>query len=321
MRGLLHMRTLLLTLAALPLLAAAAPWHGPYKDVTRGLAHPEPVIATPAWHRTGDTLFWAFATGECGQERWGDVDTDAFARANVARAVQQGQRYVVSTGGALGIFTCGSDDGMARFVARYDSPMLAGLDFDIEGAQTPEQIDALVQRLTGLQRQRPALRISFTLATHAGSDADRRSLNATGQQVLQALQRHGLEQAVINLMVMNYGEADARWCVVRQGRCDMGRSAVQAVHNLHRQHGVPMHRIAVTAMPGENDVAGNVFTLTDARRLARAAQRLGLAGVHHWSLDRDQPCPAGEPRVSPACHALPGIAAGRFGRALVAPPP
>jgi chitinase len=315
------MRTLFLALAALPLLAAAAPWTGPYKDVTRGLGSPTPLIATPAWHRNGDTLFWAFATGECGQERWGEFDTDAFARANVAHAVQQGQRYVVSTGGALGIFTCGTDEGLARFVARYDSPMLLGLDFDIEGAQTPEQIDALVQGLAALHRQRPALRITFTLATHAGSDHDRRSLNATGVQVLQAMRRHGLHRAIVNLMVMNYGEADPRWCVVRQGRCDMGRSAVQAVRNLHRLHGVPLHRIAVTAMPGENDVAGNVFTLADARRLAGAAQRLGLAGVHHWSLDRDQPCPVGEPRVSPACHALPGVAPGRFGRALGSLPP
>lgn len=301
---------------ALPAWAAAAPWHGPYKDVTRGIGQPEPAIALPAWQQPGDTLFWAFATGECGQERWGDVDTEAFARVNVARAVLRGQRYVISTGGALGIFSCDSDEGMARFLARYDSPMLAGLDFDIEGAQTPEQIDSLVARAAAVQRQRPALRISFTLATHAGSDRERRSLNATGVLVLQALRRHGLDTAVINLMVMNYGPADARWCVMRQGRCDMGRSALQAVHNLHRQHGVPLPRIAVTAMPGENDVDGNVFSVADARRLAAGARRLGLAGVHHWSIDRDQPCPAGEPRVSPACHALPGVPAGAFGRAL-----
>lgn len=301
---------------SLPLAVAAAPWAGPYKDVTRGLGSPQPVIATPTWHQRHDTLIWAFATGECGQERWGEVDTDAFAAANVAQAVQQGQRYVISTGGALGIFTCGSDEGMARFLARYDSPLLAGLDFDIEGAQTPKQIDALVARLAVVQRQRPGLRLSFTLATHGGSDADRRSLNGTGQRVLQALKSAGLHHAVINLMVMNYGEADPRWCVVREGRCEMGRSALQAARNLHRQYGVPYARIALTAMPGENDVAGNVFTRRDARRLARGARRLGLAGVHHWSIDRDQPCPPGEPRVSPGCHALPDLPPGAFGRAL-----
>lgn len=316
---------LLLGLAAVVVMttAAAAPERGPYKDVTRGIGSPEPTIALPAWHQRGSTVLWAFATGECGSERWGEFDTEAFARAAVAQARQAGQRYIVSTGGALGIFTCGSDEGMARFLARYDSPLLAGLDFDIEGAQTPAQIDALVQRLVVLQRRRPGLRLSFTLATHAGNDTARRSLNDSGRAVLASLAQHGLDGAIINLMVMNYGEPDSRWCVPaapgRGKRCDMGRSALQAVHNLHRGHGVPYARIAVTAMPGENDVAGNVFTLADARLLAREARRLKLAGVHHWSIDRDQPCPAGEPRVSPQCHALPGVAAGRFGAVLARP--
>ncbi|MBI3369826.1 MAG: hypothetical protein HY021_15650, partial [Burkholderiales bacterium] len=88
-------------------------------------------------------LTWAFATGECGQERRDAFDTDAFARLNVADFVRTQIRCLVSTGGEAGVFTCGSDEGMARFVGRYDSPMLAGLDFDIEGKQTPEQVDAL----------------------------------------------------------------------------------------------------------------------------------------------------------------------------------
>lgn len=306
-------------LAATPA-PATAPWTGPYKDVTRTLQQPQQRIGLPAWHRgPRDVLFWAFATGDCSAERWGSaddgIDTARFAQANVAAAVAARQPYVVSTGGALGIFTCSDDAALQAFVERYDSAWLRGLDFDIEGAQTAAQIDSLVAVLARLQVQRPALRISFTLATHASADG--RGLNDTGLQVLQALRRTGLDRrAVINLMVMNYGEADARWCVLRAGRCDMGRSAVQAALNLHRQHGWPLGRIAVTAMPGENDVAGNVFTPADARHLARAARRLGLAGVHHWSIDRDQPCGAGEPRVSPACHALPGVPAGRFGQWL-----
>lgn len=299
-------------------LAAAEVWQGPYKDVTRGLQAHNPVIATTAWSGTDPVISWAFATGECGNERWGDVDTEAFAAANVRRAQELKQRYIVSTGGQLGVFTCNTDAGMERFVARYDSPWLAGLDFDIEGAQTAQQINDLVQRLHTLQQRRPQLRISFTLATHAGSDSARRNLNATGQMVLKAVRRVGLRGAVFNLMVMNYGEADPRWCVVRQGRCDMGLSAVQAVHNVHRHHGLPYAQLAVTAMPGENDVQGNRFTLADASQLARAARQLGLAGLHHWSLDRDQPCAPGEPRVSPRCHALPGVAAGAFQAAFEA---
>lgn len=302
--------------------APARPWSGPYQDVSIGGQLPfesPPWLAAPA---TGRVLLWAFATGECGQERWGTVDTEAFARANVAAAVAAGRDYVVSTGGEAGIFTCDSETGMQRFVERYLSPRLVGLDFDIEGRQTPAQIRALVQRAAWAWQRWPRLRISFTLATHAGSDGSGRGLNATGEAVMQALAESPLATtAVINLMVMNYGPADARWCVPAADtapRCDMARSALQAVRNLHERHRVPMARIAVTAMLGENDVAGNTTPPQALTEIARQARAWGLAGVHHWSVHRDQPCPPGSPRVSPRCHALPGVPAGALGRAVEA---
>lgn len=308
------------TSAAAPGAAGADFVFGPYKDVSIGLDARDPRIVMPAWDRapTRRTLVWAFATGECGGERWApDVDTAAFAARNVADHVRRGVDYIVSTGGAVGIFTCGSDDGMRRFVARYDSARLVGFDFDIEGEQTDAQIASLMQRLRVLQRERPRLRISFTIATHAAGDGSRRSLNATGERVLREIDNAGLENAVLNLMVMNYGKPDASVCVVaRRGGCDMARSALQAARNVHERYGIPYRRIALTAMLGENDVEANVFTAADARRLVRASRRMQLAGVHWWSLDRDQPCPAGEPRVSPRCHALPGLAGGRFGSVL-----
>jgi hypothetical protein len=301
--------------------AAAAPQIGAYKDVSLGIDKATPRIAEPAWRvppRRGQVLVWAFATGECGRERWGDFDTDTFARLNVAAHEAAGRDYVVSTGGAVGAFTCSDDAAMMRFVERYHGPRLRGIDFDIEGAQTPAQIDALVQRARRVHERWPALRLSFTLATHAAVDGSRRSLNDTGEAVLAALRAHRLDDAVINLMVMNYGRPDPRVCVVdaKTRRCDMGRSALQAARNLHHRHGIAWHRIALTAMLGENDVPDNVLTLADATTLTRGARRLGLAGVYWWSRDRDQPCRSGEPRVSPQCHALPGVRAGAFGDAF-----
>ncbi|MDZ7813240.1 MAG: glycosyl hydrolase [Ideonella sp.] len=261
-------------------------------------------------------LIWAFATGECGQETWGTVDTDRFAQANVAAFVQAQRPYVVSTGGEAGSFTCGSDEGFAKFLARYDSPFLRGLDFDIERQQTAVQIDDLVQRAAALQRQCPALRVSFTVATHAAANGSQQSLNALGETVLRSLRRHNFERAILNLMVMNYGPALPAHCVMRDGRCDMGASALQAARNVSAKYGVPMNRIALTPMLGENDVAHNVFTLAEAQELASAARTAGLAGLHYWSLDRDQSCPAGEPRVSPRCHALPALQPDAFFKAL-----
>lgn len=310
-------------LAAAGLLAAAAagcsapaPLAAPYKDVTQRLADPaQPRIATAG---VGRALVWAFATGECGQERWGAFDSARFAALNVKAFVDAGIDYVVSTGGEAGAFTCATAEGMQRFVARYDSPRLVGLDFDIERQQTPGQIDALARRAGELHKARPALRLSFTLATHASADGSQRSLNALGERVLGSLREHGVDRAIINLMVMNYGPADARWCVLRAdgSACDMGASALQAARNVHGKYGMPYERIALTAMLGENDAAGNVFGPADAEVLVRGARELKLAAVHWWSLDRDGPCPAGSPRVSPLCHGLPDVAPGRFGAVL-----
>lgn len=324
LRQVLALGLALVALAAGAAQAAPPLWSGPYQDVSIGGRVPfesPPWLGEPA---PGRVLFWAFATGECGAERWGAADTAAFAAANVAAFVRAGRDYVVATGGEAGIFTCASDEAMARFVERYHSQHLVGLDFDIEGQQTAAQIDSLVRRAAFVQARWPRLRISFTLATHAASDGSRRSLNATGETVLRAIEAVGLKTAVINLMVMNYGPADARWCVVAgappQARCDMGRSALQAAKNLHQKYALPYGRIAITVMLGENDVAGNVTQPEDAALMARGARELGLAGVHHWSVHRDQPCEPGSVRVSPRCHALPGVAPGRFG-ALLRPEP
>jgi chitinase len=40
-------------------------------------------------------------------------------------------------------------------------------------------------------------------------------------------------------------------------------------------------------MNGANDVAANVFSLSDAATVGSWAHSNGLAGVHYWSMDRD----------------------------------
>ena len=49
-------------------------------------------------------------------------------------------RYILSTGGASGTFTCGSDSGFDAFLSSYASAYLAGVDFDIEGSQSVDQV-------------------------------------------------------------------------------------------------------------------------------------------------------------------------------------
>lgn len=261
-------------------------------------------------------LTWAFASGECGDERWGGQPAQAVADANVAAFAAAGVGYIISTGGQGNVFTCGSDVGMERFIKRYESPQMIGIDLDIEAGQTTDQVDALVQRVAAAQARRPHLRFSFTVATHAASDGSRHSLNGMAETVLAAVRRSGLAGYTLNIMVMDYGPAAKKVCVVRKGRCDMGASALQAARNVHEKYQVPYEQIELTAMIGVNDVVENVFTLADMDTMTRGARQLKLAGLHFWSTDRDTPCRSELKGADAACSGMPGVPAGAYGRAL-----
>lgn len=294
-------------------LAHAAPAFvaGPYQylPLTQGAAQVVP----------HGTLTWAFASGECGDEVWRDGAGAQIAARNVPAFVAAGRPYIVSTGGAEHKFTCAGAAGMERFIARYDSAQLVGIDFDIEDGQSAEQIDALMGAIRDAQRRRPHLRYSFTVATHAAGDGSQGSLTPLGERILAAVRRHGVRDAVFNLMMMDYGPASSGVCVVKAGACDMGQSALQAARNVHGKYGIAYERIALTAMIGMNDVVSNVFSIDDARTLADGARALKLAGVHYWSLGRDRPCAkpgnASAPAASDACSGV-DAAAGAFAAIL-----
>ena len=245
----------------------------------------------------------AFATGACGSETWGGVSGANWAAENVPQLQSANLDYVVSTGGAAGSFTCGSTAGMESFIARYASPNLVGIDFDIEGGQSASDIQNLVAAAAGAQAQYPNLQFSFTLATLGASDGSYGGVNSLGNEVVEAVLGSSLNKYVINLMTMDYGNASSSVCVVSAGSCEMAQSAIQAVKNLEHTYGVPASKIAVTPMIGMNDATSETFTVADVDTLTSYAVSNGLAGLHHWSLDRDTPC--SDTYASPTCNSVP----------------
>ncbi|HET8877518.1 MAG TPA: glycosyl hydrolase [Casimicrobiaceae bacterium] len=323
------------TPSAAPASEAARFVYSPYKYVPVGWDADAAAIATTAGGRVVPlaadarstlpagvvAVTLAFATGECGAETWDGVDPDVLARVNVRRFERAGIDYIVSTGGEAGTFSCATDAGMERFIARYASSRLIGLDFDIERGQSAELLASLVRRIKAAKDRHAGLRISFTLATWASSDGSGASLNADGERVMAAIRGAGLDDFYVNLMAMDYGTASARNCVVVDGVCDMGRSAMQAARNVAARFAVPLARIELTPMIGVNDVMTNVFTLDDAAALGGFVREAGLGGLHFWALDRDTPCPHGAAIVLSACSGLdaaPYAFTRAFARALQA---
>jgi len=292
-------------------------------------------LATDLAANGGKTITLAFATGECGSENWGGVPGAAMASANVARLSGAGIKYVLSTGGAAGSFTCGSDAGFEAFVSRWSSANLIGIDFDIEAGQSQAVIAALVSRIKAAHVTHPGLRFSLTLATLANNNGAT-TAQSLGAGVPDSLSVHG-DQALaavgsilgftgtaaswpsyltVNLMTMDYGSASPGVCVVNAGICDMGQSAIQAAFNLHDRLGVPLTSIELTPMIGGNDVSSEHFTLADVDTMTSFAISRGLAGVHYWSYDRDTDCAQGF--ASPTCNSLGGVGAHGFLRRFLA---
>jgi chitodextrinase len=244
----------------------------------------------------------AFATGTCGSETWGGVSGSAFATENIPQLQSAGLKYVVSTGGAAGTFSCASAAGMDSFIARYATPDLVGVDFDIEGGQSQSDIQNLVNAAAGAQSAYPNLQFSFTLATLAASDGSFGGVNSLGNEVVKAVLGSTLTNYTINLMALDYGGTSSGNCVVVSGSCEMGQSAIQAVKNLEHTYGIPASKIAVTPMIGLNDATTETFTAADVDTLTSYAKSNGLAGLHFWSLDRDTPCT--DTFASPTCNSL-----------------
>ncbi|GAX83965.1 hypothetical protein CEUSTIGMA_g11389.t1 [Chlamydomonas eustigma] len=263
-------------------------------------------------------LTWAFATGECGSENWGGI-TPASIASNIPSFTLAGKQYIISTGGAAGIFTCGSDTGFSAFLSNYNSANLVGVDFDIEGGQTPTQISNLVARVKVAQATNSNLRFSFTLATLAVFGGGNQ-LNSLGTSVLQAIQAAGLSwnNLFINLMVMDYGTGSYVCTMGTNNACQMGQSAISAAEDLHSFWNVPYSSIELTPMIGGNDVASNVFTIADVSIVTTYAKSKGLGGIHFWSFDRDNDgCSAGS-SASATCNSYGTAGALGFTNAFLA---
>lgn len=286
---------------------------GAYKDVTISAnwntSEISSVVAGPmapvASLSKVNNITWSFATGECGQETWAGIQADTLAKVNIPAFVAAKKNYILSTGGAAGSFTCTSDAGFSTFLDRYASPNLIGVDFDIEGGQTAEVIDALVQRVQVAQKNEKYkhLRFSFTVATLGGASP---GLGDAGKRVMQSIQKAGLMNYYINLMTMDYGSASASVCTLSaQAACDMGKSAVQAAVLLHNEYQVPYSQMELTPMIGGNDSPGEAFTLDDVKTVMAFVKENKLAGVHFWSLDRDKDCDL--TNASPICNSFPSV--------------
>lgn len=281
----------------------------PYKDVTIAFQYVDPIntLKTSVTASSGnyvplegvlqqagvDTIRLGFATGTCGSEVWGTSSASTMASAIINEL--NATKYVIATGGNAGAFLCSDATSFGTFISSYKSDNLVGVDLDIESGYDETSAAALVTTVTTFLKNSsdPVLKnlfLTITLATLADSTSTQASVNSVGAAAVAALQSSGYTNYAVNLMTMDYGTASAQYCVLSANQCQMGQSAIQAAKNLNAKYNVPFKNIALTPMIGDNDTAGESFTLDDVSTVKTFAEENDLAGLYFWSFDRDTPC-------------------------------
>jgi chitinase len=233
---------------------------------------------------------------------WGGAGIDQQAVERGVVGLNAAVRVTISFGGRDGTdlaFACATAAALhaqyAAVVGRYG---ISALDFDIEGAALTDgrSVARRWAALAGL----PGVTITATLPVEPTG------LTPPGIAVLRAAIAAHVPLASVNVLAMDFGDANAPHPSGHMGGYAMQattRTAAQLLSLYPSASSRP--KLGLTVMIGRNDIADEVFTLTDARAVVSFARRERLGSLSMWSLGRDRQCPAGTPPTAqPTCSGV-----------------
>jgi chitinase len=103
----------------------------------------------------------------------------------------------------------------------------------------------------------------------------------------------GVDLAGVNVMAMDFGTQEANMAGAVHASLVAAHGQLES---LFRRYGLGdsaagvWNRMGVTVMIGQNDTAGEIFTLGDARQLVAFVKAQHIRRVSMWSLNRDAQC-------------------------------
>ncbi|MDI2128931.1 glycoside hydrolase family 18 protein [Yinghuangia seranimata] len=302
----------------------------PYIDVSA----PGPYDLAGALRTTGVrdwTLAFVVDSGDCTPSWGGGMrlnDPAVVQRVNELRTL--GGDIGISFGGSAVTdlaASCTTPEALAAaYLKVVDSYQLTRVDLYVDGRSlgrrdiVERRNQALAIVVDAVHRKGGTLNITYSLpVTPTGFGDDALAL-------LRDAGTRGIPVAYVNLLAMDYGSAIAPDPAGRMGRYAM--DAARTVHEQLRSLWPALadeqvwQRISVTPMIGTDDVPGEVFTLEDARQLARFAAEQHVGRLSWWSAGRDRPCGTGAGLVmaDPACSGVAQSPESYLG-AFTSPPP
>jgi hypothetical protein len=254
-------------------------------------------------------LAFVVSGGGCTPE-WGGTtaigDNPVAAEISALRAM--GGDVRVSFGGEDGSELAQTCTSEAQLAAAYQQVISAyglnKIDFDIEGAALDDTAANTVrdQAVAQLEAQYPGLQVSFTLP------AEPSGLTEDGIDLLDGAVSAGVKIAAVNVMAMDYGDANAPDPATMMGTYAIDAATAtdaQVAGVLGISDAAAWAKVAVTPMIGQNDQADEVFTIADAQQLEAFAAAKHLAWLSMWSAGRDSECPGGvDTSAEPTCSGI-----------------
>lgn len=282
-----------------------AQYFAPYQDVTIG-ASLQSVTQT-----TGQKFYTlAFITGNgCNAEWAGTIPLNQTGQflpnldSDISFIRSQGGDVIISFGGAAGqelAQTCSTSSSLqAQYQAVINQYHAMHLDFDIEGGEQGDSTtyDRRNIALAALQAANPGLTISFTLPSATTG------LLSDSLGLLNNAVSHGVNFNIVNLMTMDYGSPDSQ----------MGQEAINAANGLHselqnifpsRSSSQLWAMVGITPMIGQNDSAGEIFSMSNAQQVLSFAQSNHVGELSFWEVPRDNGSCAGSTSASDSCSGL-----------------
>jgi len=254
-------------------------------------------------------LAFVVSGGGCTPE-WGGTtaigDNPVAAEISALRAM--GGDVRVSFGGEDGSELAQTCTSVSQLAAAYQQVISAydlnKIDFDIEGAALDDTAANAVrdQALAQLQAQDPGLEVSFTLPVEPSG------LTQDGINLLEGAASAGVSIAAVNVMAMDYGDANAPDPATMMGTYAIDAATAtdaQVAGVLGISDAAAWAKVAVTPMIGQNDETDEVFTVADAQQLEAFAAAKHLAWLSMWSAGRDTECPGGvDTSAQPTCSGI-----------------
>ncbi|MCP1100913.1 chitinase [Aequitasia blattaphilus] len=272
------------------------PWFASYVDATLTPEYP--------FEKRKDNVVLSFVVADDKKEpSWGNAYTlqeaaeDLDLERRIARLRQNGGEVIVSFGGLLNkelALVYEDTDALKKayesVINTYDISTI-DLDLEQEGLANKEAGKRRGEALAKLQKERA--KKGNELAIWVTLPVIPQGLTEEGTAAIETLLDAGVDLAGVNIMTMNYGEA-------RDEKLSMAENSINALKKTHRQlriiyqeDGIRLSdqalwkKLGATPMIGQNDVATEIFTLKDAKKLNDYAQEVGLGRLSMWSANRD----------------------------------